>query len=765
MESRWNEAEAAQQPELEGLLYASRLVGAEQPLVVWGGGNTSAKVWETDFRGRRVYVLRVKGSGSDLRTIERKDFPGVRLEDVLPLRERDAMTDEAMVAYLAHTLVEPASPRPSIETLLHAFLPARVVIHTHADAILALTNTPSGRRWVREALGPRAIWIDYRRPGFALSKQVAEAYEADPEATCVVLEKHGLITWGETARQAYEATIEAVTKAEQFIAARRREGEGRRPGSAALDAGARRRVFVAVAPLIRGLAGRTTPEGDVLPPGDAHRLPASLGRMVLRFDDSPDVLSFASDPDAARLSQIGPATPDHLINTKRTALYVPAALHRTTGEGDDSAPGFGGGTTAGRALGAERTAQEALDEAGAVAGAPSHPATGGERHPEAAAIAAIEQALEPAWRSWVQVYLRYVRACAGKGEGAPVPAQIDPRPRVILLPGVGMVTLGRDARAARISADIYHHAVATIRDAEAVEAYASLDEQSCYDVEYWPLELYKLTLAPPEKELARRVAVVTGGASGIGRAIAERLAAEGAHVVILDKNAEGAGAVAAALERQYGDGRALAVPTDVTDEASVLRAFTETVAAYGGVDIVVSNAGLARSHPVEETSLEEWRLLQDVLATGYFLVSREAFRIFKRQGTGGSVVFVASKNALVAGKDNTAYSAAKAAELHLARCLAEEGGPHGVRVNTVCPDAVLQGSGIWTAGWREERARTYGIRPEELEEFYRRRTTLKVNVFPQDVAEAVFFFASDRAAKTTGGVLTVDGGVAAAYVR
>ncbi|MDQ3701605.1 MAG: class II aldolase/adducin family protein, partial [Chloroflexota bacterium] len=199
MESKWEDKEAARQPELGGLLYASRLTGADQRLVLWGGGNTSAKIEETDFRGRVVPVLRVKGSGSDLRTIQRKDFPGVRLDDVLPLLERDAMSDEEMVAYLAHTLLEPSSPRPSIEALLHAFLPPRFIVHTHADAILALTNTPSGRRWVGEALGPGAIWIDYRRPGFALSKQVAEAFRDLPRATAIVLEKHGLITWGDTA--------------------------------------------------------------------------------------------------------------------------------------------------------------------------------------------------------------------------------------------------------------------------------------------------------------------------------------------------------------------------------------------------------------------------------------------------------------------------------------------------------------------------------------------------------------------------------------
>lgn len=260
-------------------------------------------------------------------------------------------------------------------------------------------------------------------------------------------------------------------------------------------------------------------------------------------------------------------------------------------------------------------------------------------------------------------------------------------------------------------------------------------------------------------------ALVTGGGSGIGRATALRLAEEGAHVALLDLNPESAQQVAEEIVNRHGEGRAIACACNVSDEEQVARAFAETVRAYGGVDIVVNNAGLASSAPVTETSLADWRRIFDVLGQGYFLIAREAFRIWQAQGLGGSLVFVTSKNALAAGKNNSAYSAAKAAEQHLARCLAEEGGPLGIRVNSVLPDAVLRGSSIWNSSWREERARAYGIRPEELEEYYRQRTTLKVNVLPEDIAEAVCFFASERAAKTTGGALTVDGGVPAAYVR
>ena len=343
---------------------------------------------------------------------------------------------------------------------------------------------------------------------------------------------------------------------------------------------------------------------------------------------------------------------------------------------------------------------------------------------------------------------------------------IDPvGPRVVLIPGLGIVTSGSDAAKARIARDLYHRAIAVQDAAEAAGGFRSLSESEAFAIEYWPLERYKLAQAPPRGELDGKVALVTGGASGIGRASAQLLAARGAHVIVADLNLDGARAVADELVAAHGFRRSLAVETDVTDEAAVQQMTRQAVLAYGGLDILVASAGLATSAPVTETTLEEWELNYAVLARGYFLAAREAFRVLIEQARGGSVVFVGSKNALVAGTNAAAYSSAKAASLHLARCLAEEGGPHGIRVNTVNPDAVIQGSSIWSSDWKAERASTYGVSEDALQTFYRERTKLGVSVYPEDVAEAIAFFAGPRSTKSTGNVINVDGGVTAAYPR
>lgn len=684
MQNRWSESDARGLQGLDLLVYASRLMGQDQSLVLWGGGNTSLKQTEPDFRGRETRVLRVKGSGSDMKAVQPKDFPGVRMEDVLPLIDREAMSDEEMVAYLARVLMEPDSPRPSIETLLHTWIPRAFVLHSHADAILSLTNVAAGDTHVRRCLGDEVAIVPYRRPGFTLAKQVALAYRANPSVRGVVLMNHGLITWADDAREAYATHIELVSRAEQATnpGERRVFGPMRRPP---LDEGARRSIAARLAPVIRGAV-------------------SARQRAILRYDDSPAVLNFLASEDAAALSRVGAATPDHMLNTKRLPLWV-----------DVSDP---------------------------------------------ADADAVGSGLQAGVTSYIEEHIAYVER--HNRDGLPI---LDPAPRVILVPGIGMWSTGKDAARAVIPAEIYQHTIGVIAGAQAIDRYASLDEANAFDAEYWPLELYKLTLLPPEKDLARRVALVTGAGRGIGRAIAERFAAEGAHVIVTDIDAAAAQAAAGCIVEREGQGRAIGLGLDVTDTASVESAFRTAALTFGGIDIVVSNAGIAESAPLEHLTAEQWRRSFEVNATGHFLLTRTAIEIMRRQGLGGSIIFIASKNVVSPGRDFAAYSAAKAAEAQLARIVAIEAGEYGIRSNIINPDAVFEGSGLFSQELRENRARAHGVAPDQLETFYQQRNLLKVRVTGEDVAEAALFFASDRSQKTTGAMLSVDGGVRDAFVR
>ena len=706
MDNLWRDDEARGLDGVELLVYRSRLIGRDTGLVVWGGGNTSIKHQETDFRGRTVRVMRIKGSGSDLKTIEARQFPGIRLDDLEPLRDRRSMSDEEMVAYLVQCLMEPGSPRPSIETLLHGFVAHAHIDHTHADAILALTNTEDGRKHVEAAYGHDLIWIPYRRPGFVLSREVGEAAASHPRARGVVLEKHGLITWGRSAKESYDATIEMNTRAEEYA---RDKAKGKRVFGASkhppLPRAARLSVVARIAPYLRGLLSARTPGAT-----EEKGVTGAARRVVLRYDDADDVLEFVGSEAGPKLCEVGPATPDHLLYTKPRPLMIdappPAALETREG------------------------------------------------------IGRLEQAIGRGLAAYTTAYDLYHGKHATGGE-----PKLEPFPRVVLIPGVGMFTAWKDARHTRIVADIYHHTIHVMREARGMGDYRSLDVKDTFDVEYWPMELYKLTLAPPEKALERHVALVTGGAHGIGRAVARRLAAEGCHVAVTDVDGAAASVVARELCDRYGPERGLGLPLDVTDETAVTAAFHETVITYGGLDVVVSNAGMAHSSPIDVMDLDDWRRSLDVNATGHFLVSRAALRILKEQGIGGSLVFIASKNVLAPGRDFGAYSAAKAAETQLARVLAIEAGGHGIRVNIVNPDAVFQDSRLWSEEVREERARAHGVPVDRLEDFYRQRNLLKVRVLAEDVAETVLWLASDRSSKTTGCIVPVDGGVREAFPR
>ena len=679
-EDRWPSGGELPEDALGQVLLASHLLGSDRAVANFGGGNTSAKGRTVDHVGREVEAMWVKGSGSDLATMGAGDFTPLRLDEVLPLFERDEMSDEDMVAHLARCQLDPAAPRSSIETLLHAFVPAAHVHHTHPDAINVLAGTRDGERLVGECFGDEAAWIPYIRPGFTLAKQVGTAVRENPALRLVVLAKHGLVVWGDSAEEAYTRTIAMINRAAEFVNART-AGQSRF-GGALRHNGADTELLREVLPVLRGAV-------------------SSERSKLLLFDTSPRAKEFVSSRDASELVTVGAACPDHLVHTKRVPLWIPF-------------------------------------------------------DPEREDAAVLSERIRTLAAEFRDDYRAYVERHA---DADTVPA--DPDARVVLIQHVGLVGVGTTTKEAWLSRELYHRAIEVMAGAHALGGFTSLTEDESFAVEYWPLELYKLSLRPPPGELQGKVALVTGAAGGIGRAVVEELAARGACILAFDLDGDGAADAVDGL----GDAGA-AVGGDVTDEAAVHEAFAGAVEAFGGVDIVVSNAGIASSAPIEATTLAEWERIHSILGTGYFLVARDAFSVLRAQGRGGSIVVVASKNALVAGKNAAAYSSAKAAELHLARCLAEEGGADGIRVNTINPDAVLQGSRIWDSSWREERAAAYGIESDELEEHYRRRTVLGVNVLPQDIANAVLHFSSEaRSGKSTGNILNVDGGVSAAYPR
>ena len=687
MRSRWSDEEAQNLSGLEELVYLSRLIGADTGLVVWGGGNTSIKTTQPDFRGRNTRTLLIKSSGSDLKTATSQDFVTLRLDDIEPLFDLDSMPDEDMVAYLEHCALDPHARRPSIETPLHSFIPAQVVAHSHADAVVALTNTPTSDDVLRDVYGNSIAVAPYIRPGFTLSKLVGTLARERPDIKGVVLSNHGLFTWGNTGKEAYDRHIDLVTQAEEYA---QRQAAGKRAFGAIttpeLEAEDRHHIAASIAPVLRGAVSRQQ-------------------FTVLRYDDSPGALELVGSQLGREVSAIGPATPDHIIQTKRLPLWL-----------ENQQPGD-------------------LDDL----------------------LARIPEAVE----GYADSYRRWHSRYSGSDD-LPI---LDPYPRVVLVPGVGMWTTGRDVRAALVTGDIYHHSIDVMRAAQGISQYSSLSSLDAFEAEYWPLELYKLSLSPPSGELAGRVALVTGAAAGIGRAIAMRLASEGAHVAVTDMDSEGAQAVASRIVETCGIDRAIGLSMDVTNQADVIQAFEKTIMTYGGLDILVSNAGIAPTGSMHEMPLSLWQKAFDVNTTGHFLVAQEAVKIMRQQGIGGNLVFVGTKNVPAPGGDFGAYSASKAAEVQLARVLAIENGGHGIRSNIINPDAIFEGSGLWSSEVREQRAQAHNVSVDQLEDFYRQRNLLKQRVLAEDVAETALFLASDRSAKTTGAMVPVDAGVREAFPR
>jgi rhamnulose-1-phosphate aldolase/alcohol dehydrogenase len=682
LESKWDARHAAALSEPELLLYRSNLLGSDQRITNYGGGNTSAKLDGTDpLTGATVEVLWVKGSGGDLGSMRLDGFATLYMDKLVALKRlyRGPEHEDEMVGYLPHCTFDLNPRAASIDTPLHGFLPYRHVDHVHPDAVIAIAAARNSRELTLEIYGDAVGWLPWRRPGFELGLILERFAHKNPEATGVVLESHGLFTWGADAESCYETTITAINRAIAWLA----------------ETMAGKPIFGATFPASPYPEGRREAAIELMP--EIRGLISREEKKVGHFDDSPAVLEFVNSNRLKELAALGTSCPDHFLRTKIRPLVV----HRD-------------GLDAGQLVADYRAA-----------------------------------------------YAAYYERCRHSDS----PPMRDPNPVVFLVPGVGMLTFARDKATARIAAEFYRNAINVMRGASTVDTYVGLPEQEAFDIEYWLLEEAKLRRMPRPRSLAGRIALVTGGAGGIGSAIAGRYLAEGASVVLADIDEATLATTVAELGATYGTDNVRGAVVDVTDEAAVERAFAEAVFAFGGLDILVSNAGIAFSAAIEDTTLAAWNRNMDILAKGYFLVSREAFRLMKRQKAGGSIVFIASKNGLAASLNAAAYSTAKAAEIHLARSLALEGASEGIRVNVVNPDAVLRGSKIWTGEWRDQRAAAYKLQPDELEEHYRQRSLLKLSVFPEDVAEAAYFLASDLAAKSTGNIINVDAGNAVSFTR
>jgi len=657
-------------------VYTTRLLGQDPRLVLHGGGNTSVKTRSSDLNGDEVDVLCVKGSGWDMGTIEPAGLPAVRLAPLKKLRARETLSDEEMVRLQRANLIDPAAPNPSVEALLHAFIPHKFVDHTHSTAVLALTDQPDGEALCREVFGARVGYVPYIMPGFGLAKAAAEVFDADPSVEGLILVKHGIFSFGADARQAYERMIALVTLAEERLARQRK------PAFVSVKLPARAARVADVAPIIRGAC--SVPDS---------KIDGAWKRFVLEFRGGDAVMNFVNGSEVARYGQAGVVTPDHNIRIKNKPLVVAAP-----DEGD---------------------------------------------------LTVFKSAVRDAVAAYAESYKDYfVRNNARVGG---IKTMLDSSPRVVLVPGVGLFGLGRSKKDAGVAADLMEAAIATIADAEAVGRFEPLPEADLFDVEYWSLEQAKLG-GTKELPLAGQVAVITGAAGAIGFATAKAFAAAGAEVALLDVDAAAAQAKAKAI-----GGAALGIRCDVTDAASVKAAFAQVTAAFGGVDIAVSNAGAAWQGRIGEVDEAVLRESFELNFYGHQRVAQAAVKIMVKQGTGGCLLFNVSKQAVNPGPNFGPYGLPKAATLFLVRQYALDHGGEGIRANAVNADRIR--SGLLTEEMIAQRSKMRGL----SEEAYMRGNLLGREVAAEDVAQA--FLAQALALKTTADVTTVDGGNIAAALR
>ena len=686
MKSAWNERDAQNSvghyaksgigADLALRVYTTQLLGRDPKLVLHGGGNTSVKTSMRDLLGENAEVLCVKGSGWDMATIEPAGMPAVRLNALRSLRARDAMADDEMVRVQRASLLDPMAPNPSVETLLHAFVPHKYVDHTHSSAVLGLIDQPNGPERARDVYGERVGVVPYILPGFGLAKKSAEVFDADPKVQGLILEKHGIFTFGADAREAYERMIEMVTLAEQRLA------QNRKTVFVSAPLPQRIAAVADIAPILRGACALRDDRNE-----------GAWTRLILDFRSNDAILNFVNGKSIADYSQRGVITPDHTIRTKNWPLILPP--------------------------------------------------------PQAGAEADFSEAARAAAATFIAEYRDYFARNNARVGGTRI--MLDPAPRVALVPGLGLFGMGTNAKAASVAADLAQAAVETITDAEASGHFESISEADMFDCEYWPLEQAKLGAAKP-LPLAGQVAVITGGGGAIGAATALAFVKAGAEVALLDRDL-----AAAQKQAKAAGSAALALTCDVTDADSVREAFAQVVAKFGGVDILVSNAGAAWQGKIGEVDEATLRESFELNFFAHQKVAQAAVKIMLKQGTGGCLLFNVSKQAVNPGANFGPYGLPKAATLFLVRQYALDYGADGIRANAVNADRIR--SGLLTGDFIKKRAAARGLSEKD----YMSGNLLGREVTAQDVAQA--FLAQALALKTTADVTTVDGGNIAAALR
>jgi rhamnulose-1-phosphate aldolase/alcohol dehydrogenase len=720
----WDDTIASHLDPVGRLVYRSNLLGSDQRITNTGGGNTSAKVAEQDpLTGEKVEVLWVKGSGGDLRTSKRENFSSLYQSKLIELQRLYAQepekgpktpAEDKMVGMYTHATFNLNPRPPSIDTPLHAFIPFRHVDHMHPNAAISVAAAKNSEKLTEEIYGEEVIWTPWLRPGFELGLALQRLVEEHPQAKGAILGQHGLINWANDDKECYNLTLSLIEKAAEYIETKYEEkgGEAQAFGGQkyqALDEARRREAFAAILPWLRGQVSQQR-------------------RFIGTVQDDEKILRFVNSHDAGRLAELGTSCPDHFLRTKIKPLYV-------------------------------------------------------DWNPQAEDLEALKANLANGLAKYRQDYADYYNRC--KWENSP--AQRDPNPTVILIPGLGMVAWGKDKSESRVTAEFYNCAVEVMRGSEAIDEYIALPQQEAFDIEYWLLEEAKLQRMPAEKELARQIIVVIGAGSGIGREVVHRIVKDGAHAVCVDLNQGASEATAKEISDKYGVGigvagtgisncgPAVGLSGNITDRASVRAMLNNAALAFGGFDSIAVTAGIFVPPDISgHIPDEKWALTFGINVTGSYIVADEAAKIWSEQGLRGNLVLTTSANAVVAKKGSVAYDTSKAAANHLTRELAIELAPL-VRVNAVAPATVVQGSAMFPRDRVIASLAKYKIpytedEPTEsltqkLAQFYADRTLTRSPITPADQAEAFYVLLTNRLSKTTGQVITVDGGLHEAFLR